>query len=177
MLIAAECEAHEGLHLNSDHLHVEFADGPDAVGPSDLIVTDLHNHGMPLMRYVNGDLGTPSRVRCPCGRGLPKLAKVDGRKLDALRLRDGRLLPGEYIVYVFLPITGIKQYQVVQQELDVLRVRLVPDAGYDASVDERIREGFRKLAGDNVRIEFETVDAIALTASGKRRVTICELPA
>lgn len=177
MLIAAECEAHEGLHLNVDHLHVEFADGPDADGPSDLIVTDLHNFGMPLMRYVNGDLGTPGQARCACGRGLPKLAKVDGRKLDALRLRDGRLLPGEYIVYLFLPITGIKQYQVVQQELDVLRVRLVPDVGYGASTEDAIREGFRKLTGDNVRIEFETVDAIALTASGKRRVTICELPA
>jgi phenylacetate-CoA ligase len=177
MLIAAECEAHEGLHLNIDHLHVEFADGPDAAGPSDLIVTDLHNYGMPLMRYLNGDLGTPGQARCACGRGLPKLAKVDGRKLDALRLRDGRLLPGEYVVYLFLPITGIRQYQVVQQELDVLRVRLVPDVGYGPSTEDDIREGFRKLCGDEVRIEFETVDAIALTASGKRRVTICELPA
>jgi phenylacetate-CoA ligase len=176
MLIAAECEAREGLHLNADHLHVEFADGAHADGPSDLIVTDLHNFGMPMMRYVNGDLGTPGAARCACGRGLPKLAKVDGRKLDALRLGDGRLVPGEYVVYVFLPIAGIKQYQVVQKELDVLRVRLVPDAGYDASVEMQVRESFRKLAGDDVRIEFETVDAIALTASGKRRVVICELP-
>ncbi len=177
MLIAAECEARDGLHLNTDHLHVEFADGPDATGPSDLIVTDLHNDGMPLMRYVNGDLGTPGHKHCACGRGLPKLAKVDGRKLDALRLRDGRLVPGEYIVYVFLPVTGVKQYQVLQRELDALLVRLVPDAGYDAAVHDQIRAGIHKLTGDGVRIEFETVDAIALTASGKRRVTICELAA
>lgn len=177
MLIAAECEARDGLHMNTDHLHVEFAAGPQADEPSDLILTDLHNFGMPLMRYVNGDLGTPGRARCSCGRGLPMLAKIDGRRLDALRLRDGRLLPGEYIVYVFLPVTGVKQYQVVQQTLDTLRVRLVPDVGYDPSVHALIRDGIRKLAGDGVAIEFETVDAIALTASGKRRVTVCELPA
>jgi phenylacetate-CoA ligase len=177
MLIAAECEARDGLHLNTDHLHVEFSDGPDATGPSDLIVTDLHNDGMPLMRYVNGDLGTPGKKHCACGRCLPKLAKVDGRKLDALRLSDGRLVPGEYIVYVFLALTGVKQYQVVQRELDALLVRLVPDAGYDPAVHALIRAGIHKLTGDGVRIEFETVDAIALTASGKRRVTVCELPA
>ena len=182
MLIAAECEARDGLHLNTDHLHVEFAGGPDAtgpdaVGPTDLIVTDLHNYGMPLMRYVNGDLGTPGHGRCACDRGLPKLAKVDGRKLDALRLRDGRLLPGEYIVYMFLPVTGVKQYQVVQRELDALLVRLVPDSGYDPSVQALIRDGIRNLAGDGVHIEFEMTDAIALTASGKRRVTVCELQA
>ncbi len=177
MLIAAECEARDGLHMNIDHLHVEFAAGSQATAPSDLIVTDLHNYGMPLMRYVNGDLGTPGHAHCSCGRGLPKLAKVDGRRLDALRLRDGRLLPGEYIVYVFLPVTGVKQYQVVQKTLDTLLVRLVPDAGYDPSVHTLIRDGIRKLAGDGVAIDFETVDAIALTASGKRRVTLCELPA
>lgn len=180
MLIAAECEAHDGLHINSDHLHVEFHGGTAAAhggGPAELVITDLHNFGMPMMRYLNGDLGTPGGGTCACGRQLPKLAKVDGRKLDALRLQDGRLLPGEYIVYLFLTVNGVKQYQVVQRQLDALLVRLVPDANYDISAHEIIRDGIRKLAGDSVRIEFETVDAIALTSSGKRRVTICELPA
>lgn len=177
MLIAAECEHGGGLHLNTDHLHVEFAAGPDATGPSDLIVTDLHNVGMPLMRYVNGDLGTPGAKACACGRGLPKLAKVDGRKLDALRLRDGRLIPGEYIVYLFLAITGVKQYQVVQREQDALLVRIVADAGYGADVQAQIEVAIRKLAGEDVTIHFETVDHIALTPSGKRRVVVCELPA
>lgn len=179
MLIAAECEHRDGLHINADHLLLEYGAGLDhtaAGGPSELVFTDLHNYGMPLMRYVNGDLGTPGHGRCACGRGLPKLAKVDGRKLDALRTADGRLLPGEYMVYVFLPITGIRQYQVVQKTLDALEVRLVPDVDYDPSVQDRIRAEIGKLVGDGIRIDFTLVDTIALTASGKRRVTICELP-
>ena len=58
-----------------------------------------------------------------------------------------------------------------------LLVRLVPDAGYEPAVHDLIRTGIQKVAGDGVRIEFEIVDAIALTASGKRRVAVCELPA
>ena len=179
MLIAAECEAHAGLHINADHLCVEFHRAPGAPqeGPAELVITDLHNLGMPLMRYANGDLGTPKRGACTCGRGLPLLAKVDGRKLDALRTRDGRLVPGEYIVYVFLAVPGVKQYQVVQCSLDALRVRIVPDAGWGAEGEAAVVAGLRKVTGDAIAVSFEVVDAIALTPSGKRRVTICELPA
>jgi phenylacetate-CoA ligase len=175
MLIAAECEARDGLHINIDHLHVEYA-GPDVDGPRELVITDLSNDGMPLMRYLNGDLGTPGKTTCACGRGLPKLAKVDGRKLDALRTADGRLLPGEYFVHTLMTLGGFSKYQVVQRRIDALVVRLVPEPGYDAHVEDAIRAELRKLVGDSIAIEFEQVDRIALTASGKHRVTLCELP-
>src|SRR5690606_21233357 len=100
MLIAAECEHRTGLHLNADHLKVEFGASLDPTlgnGPSELLITDLHNYGMPLLRYANGDLGTALHGSCGCGRGLPRLASVDGRKLDALRTPDGRFGPGELI--------------------------------------------------------------------------------
>lgn len=175
MLIAAECEARDGLHINIDHLHVEYA-GADVDGPRELVITDLSNDGMPLMRYLNGDLGTPGKTACACGRGLPKLAKVDGRKLDALHTADGRLLPGEYFVYTLMNVRGFSKYQVVQRRIDALVVRLVPEPGYGAHVEDAIRAELRKLVGDSIAIEFEQVDRIALTASGKHRVTLCELP-
>ncbi len=198
MLIAAECEAHDGLHINADHLLVEFGEGlqtnieNDAARsseaghastgsplatPAELIITDLHNVGMPLMRYLNGDLGTPGKTGCSCGRHLPKLAKIDGRKLDALRIADGRLLPGEYFVNALMPFQDVRQYQIVQRQLDTLSIRLVHDDDFDVSAYARIRDDIGGLVGDSVKIEFERVDAIALTSSGKRRVTICELPA
>ncbi len=107
MLIAAECEHRDGLHVNADHLVVELGhgEGVDADGPRELVVSDLHNYGMPLLRYVNGDLATPGHGRCACGRGLPRLASVDPPQLDALRTPDGRFVPGEYVVYAFLHAT------------------------------------------------------------------------
>ncbi len=179
MLIAAECEAHDGLHINIDHLHVEFHHESAAAhgsGPAELVITDLHNRGMPMMRYLNGDLGTPGGSTCTCGRHLPKLAKVDGRKLDALRTADGRVLPGEYFVHTLMNFSTIRHYQIVQRSLDTILMRLVASDAFDAAAEANVRDEIRKLVGDSIAVEFEYRDEIPLTASGKRRVTICELP-
>jgi phenylacetate-CoA ligase len=178
MLIAAECEHRAGLHVNSDHLCVELglpASGATGEGPRDVIVTDLHNYGMPLLRYANGDLATHGGGTCNCGRGLPVLASVDGRKLDALLTPDGRYIPGEYIVYAFLGATDIKRYQVVQKQLDRFEILLVRDDGFDGSAIDLVRHELTKLAGESVVLDFQFVDDIPLTPSGKLRVTISEL--
>ncbi|MBP7599413.1 MAG: phenylacetate--CoA ligase family protein, partial [Pseudoxanthomonas sp.] len=146
-----------------------------ADGPRELVVSDLHNYGMPLLRYVNGDLATPGHGRCACGRGLPRLASVDGRKLDALRTPDGRFVPGEYVVYAFLHATGIRRYQVVQKRLEAFEILVVPDEGFDPGVIERVRGELVKLVGDSVALEFRLTDEIPLTPSGKQRVTVSEL--
>lgn len=176
MLIASECERREGLHLTADHLKVELAASTGAEdGPAELIVTDLHNYGMPMMRYANGDLATASHAQCSCGRGLPLLARVDGRKLDALRTRDGHLVPGEYVVYAFLCAKGIKRYQVVQKRLDALELVIVRDQDFDESVVDLVRNELRKVVGQDMALEVRFADDIALTPSGKHRVTVCEL--
>ena len=174
MLIAAECEHRGGLHVNADHLKVELSGSADT-GPRDVIVTDLHNYGMPLLRYANGDLATAGAGSCACGRGLPLLASVDGRKLDALRTPDGRFVPGEYIVYAFLYATGVKRYQVVQKRLDAFEIRLVRDRDFDHSTVDLVRAELRKVVGDSVSLDFQFVDEIPLTQTGKLRVTISEL--
>lgn len=177
MLIAAECEHRQGLHLNADHLRVELgaAIGAATEGPRDIIVTDLHNYGMPLLRYANGDLATASQARCSCGRGLPLLASVDGRKLDALRTPDGRYVPGEYIVYAFLGATGIRRYQVIQKRLDAFEITLVRDHDFDESVITLVTGELRKVVGDEIALDFRFTDEIPLTATGKQRVTVSEL--
>ena len=179
MLIAAECEHRGGLHINADHLKVELGavngEGQDESEPRDIIVTDLHNYGMPLLRYANGDLASAGARTCACGRGLPLLASVDGRKLDALRTRDGRFVPGEYIVYAFLYATGIKRYQVVQKELDAFEIRIVRDRDFEPSAIDLVRRELLKVVGDSVSLNFEFVDEIPLTQTGKLRVTVSEL--
>ena len=176
MLVAAECTHREGLHLNADHLKVELGDavGPPG-GPREIIASDLHNYGMPLLRYANGDLATPSPHVCSCGRGLPLLARVDGRKLDALRTAGGHFVPGEFIVYMFLNARGIKRYQVVQRSLEKFDVVLVPDADYEPSVLGYLRGEMAKAVGDSVVLDFHLVDDIPLTPTGKHRVTVSEL--
>lgn len=179
MLVAAECGHRDGLHLNADHLKVEFGAPLDPTvgsGPAELLITDLHNYGMPLLRYANGDLGSPLDGACGCGRGLPRLASVDGRKLDALRTPDGRFVPGEFIVYAFLGVGGIKRYQVVQRRLDRLDVILVRDEGFGDHTLVLVRNELARALGPGITCNFIYADAIPLTPTGKLRVTISELP-
>ena len=179
MLIASECERRDGLHMTADHLRVELdalrtTPAGDPVG--EVVVTDLHNYGMPFMRYANGDLATPHDANCPCGRGLPLLRRIDGRKLDTLRTPAGHLLPGEYIVYAFLGIASVRQYQVVQREPAALDIRLVPGEGFGDADIAKIRAEIGKAIGAAMEMRFHLVDEIPPSASGKRRVVLCELP-
>jgi phenylacetate-CoA ligase len=89
MLVAAECEAHAGMHLSEENVIVEVMHGGRPADPGvagDVLVTDLHNYGMPFIRYVNGDVAAMAHDGvCPCGRTLRKLARVEGRRKSTKR--------------------------------------------------------------------------------------------
>lgn len=176
MLMASECERHEGRHVNADHLVLETlgADGmPTASGTSgDLAVTDLHNFGMPMVRYLNGDRATYRGVACSCGRGLPLLASIDGRLLDLIETTDGRHVPGEFFVYAMLDWPDVKQWQVVQTAIDCVQFRLVVPTPWTQERRDKLTAKVQATAGSAMRVEIVEVDTIPTTSSGKRRLTI-----
>ncbi|SFW22127.1 phenylacetate--CoA ligase family protein [Luteibacter sp. UNCMF366Tsu5.1] len=177
MLIASECEQRHGLHVNADHLVVEtLHEGvPTHTGSGEVAVTDLFNYGMPFIRYVNGDMATQATSRCTCGRGLPMLASVDGRKLDAIRTPAGHLLPGEFFPHMLKDVPGLARFQLVQRRLDRLDLSIVRGRDFeDASLDY-IRAEVAKVLGDSAELHCHFVDDIPLTRSGKLRVTVSEL--
>lgn len=185
MLVASEC-GYGGLHVNADHLCVELGRSHAGLAPvgagftprtrQEVIVTDLHNYGMPLVRYANGDLATPREGQCPCGRGLPMLAHVDGRSMDALRSPDGHYV-GEYLEHLVFATPGIRRFQAVQSRLDEIEVRIVRDERFDAASAERIRERMRDTYGGALQLRFVYQDDIPLTPSGKLRVAVSRLTA
>lgn len=177
MLIAAECEQHHGLHVNSDHLVVEVRapHGTSDQQTGDVVITDLFNYGMPFLRYANGDTATMSTERCACGRGLPLLARVDGRVLDAIRTPDGHVLPGEFFPHMLKDVPGLQRFQLVQRRLDRLDLSIVRGAGFDEASLEYIHNEVDKVLGDSVQLHCHFVDDIPLTSSGKLRVTVSEL--
>jgi phenylacetate-CoA ligase len=178
MLIAAECEQHHGMHVNSDHLVVEVRTPHGAARDrqtGDVVITDLFNYGMPFVRYANGDTATVSTEHCACGRGLPLLARVDGRVLDAIRTPEGHVLPGEFFPHMLKDVPGLQRFQLVQRRLDRLDLSIVRGAGFDDASLEYIRSEVDKVLGDSVQLHCHFVDDIPLTRSGKLRVTVSEL--
>jgi phenylacetate-CoA ligase len=179
-LIASECEKHSGLHLNVDHVCVEFlrADGSDADPGEDsnIVVTDLINRGMPLIRYCVEDMGVPSDRTCACGRGLPLMERVTGRQADFLKRPDGSLVAGVSLVERTLTaIPGIEQMQLVQNKIHQISVKLVRGTQFDREAEMALRRELQTVFGEVVAIEIQYVKGLDQTGAGKYRFAICNV--
>jgi phenylacetate-CoA ligase len=175
-LIASECEEHAGLHLNADSVYAEVVPDPalsTAPGGGRLVLTDLLNRAMPLIRYQVGDVAVPKRGACPCGRGLPMLESVTGREADYVLAPDGRLISGISLTDHFATeIRGATQVQLVQDTRTSLRLRIVPDERFDNASRERVTTLARELFGPALRADVELVDRIPQEPSGKYRFCV-----
>jgi phenylacetate-CoA ligase len=171
MSIAGECEFHSGLHVNAENLVVETRDDTRNE-PSEILVTDLHNYGMPFVRYASGDLGRMSQASCPCGRGLPILESIEGRVLDVLRTPDGRTVPGEFFPHLLKEVPEFAEYRVEQRSLDHVVISAVLERPLSERSEALLRHEIAKVLGPAIRWELETVAEIPRLRSGKRRVTV-----
>jgi phenylacetate-CoA ligase len=178
MLLAAECEAHSGLHLSEENVLVEILSAGKAATlgtPGDVVVTDLHNLGMPFIRYANGDIAAMATdPACACRRTLRKLARVEGRRMDTLRDANGDPVPGMLFSSLLQLEAGmLRAFQVVQKlsgaiELKVVRGRDWNEERFTAAA-RRLRSYFKGLP-----VDVTFCDEIPASKSGKRRPIIVE---
>jgi phenylacetate-CoA ligase len=179
-LIACECEVHEGMHLDIEHLYVEFirADGAAAAPGEEgaIVITDLFNKGMPFIRYRIEDVGVPSDRICPCGRGAPLLARVSGRVADYLKRRDGSLVAGVSLVERTLTaIPGIEQLQIVQETREEIVLNVVRAPDFTGKSEAQLLAEFTTVFGPGIRFRIEYVTGIPQERSGKYRFSICRV--
>jgi phenylacetate-CoA ligase len=170
-LMASECERHN-MHINAESVLVEVV-GAGEFGPRTgrLIVTDLENYGMPLVRYEIGDVGSLAHRPCPCGRGLELLDRVSGRVSDFIVGAGGRRIYGEFFSQA-LCIDGLRSFRLVQQGDLSVRLELVGDA---AALERSLGPALAKIQqalGAGVRVDCATVERIEVAPSGKFRSTI-----
>ncbi len=179
-LISCQCPS-GNLHLNCDTLHVEFIRDGQAVGygePGALVVTDLTNYGMPIIRYQVGDVGVPSAMNnCPCGCTYPIMESLEGRVADYVVTPDGNYISGISLTENFaMHLPGIKQMQIVQEELDRLIFRIVAGERFTnrtiVDIDRLAKERF----GGSMRYSIEYVQSIQSESSGKYRFCISKIP-
>jgi phenylacetate-CoA ligase len=182
MLIGMECAAHAGLHLSVENLIVELrvknGAGSRAARPGEegeVVITDLHNFGMPFIRYVTGDVAVRSDDEtCACGRASPRLSSISGRVTDTLRRQDGSRVEGILFNVIFTELAdAVRQFQVVQASDRSITLRLVLDPSFTEAHRSGIRARCRQYLGD-LPLQIEEVQSIAEHANGKRQVVIAE---
>lgn len=178
--IACECEQHAGLHVFPFGNYVEIVDEAGEVVPDgvegDIVVTNLNNYAMPLIRYRIGDRGVMARAGgCACGRSGQILQRVSGRSVDVFLKRDGTHVDGVYFFHMLRSRDWVRQFQIVQADYDRVIFRVAPQGDPRPEELEDIAWETRLVMGEDCRVDFEFVDDIAPSASGKFRFTISEV--
>lgn len=168
--VAAGSECSSGqLHEWPEIGHAELL--PDG----EMVCTGLLNLEMPLIRYRVGDRGHPApegKTQCACGRGLPIMGAVGGRTNDLLLTPDGRQV--FWLNPVFYGLKGVRQSQIVQEQIDMLRVIIAPDPGFTPAMARIIVERLRQRMGE-VRVVVDQVAEVPRTSNGKLRAVVCNL--
>lgn len=179
-LIASECQEHHGLHVNADGVYVEIISNgkPAAKGEAGaVVVTDLVNRAMPLIRYKVGDVAAATSRVCRCGRGLPMLERLQGRESDYVTTEHGELVSGISLTENFaMHVPGVAQLQIVQETITQFVFRIVRDSSFDDDSRGRLRTLVRERFGPNTKYELEFVDEIPQEPSGKYRFCISRVP-
>jgi phenylacetate-CoA ligase len=172
MMIAAECNHHDGLHVASDNVYVEIVkDGRlcEQGETGEIILTDLHNYGMPFIRYKVGDIGLINNNLCNCGRGLPLMEITMGRTLDIIRTPSGTLIPGEFFVYIFKDFSEIISWQVVQTHSDILNVKIKTRKDLTLDKESIIKDVVFRIVGPEIGIDWEINNHVEIDQSRKFR--------
>ena len=183
MLLAAETEAHEGLLVQMENILVEIIvrdengrERPAQPGESgEVIVTDLHNFGMPFIRYANGDLATlgPNKIS-PCGRHHMRLAQVDGRTTETLTDTKGRKVNGLVFNVLFSSLGyTVRKFQAVQHKDKSVTLKVVPSPHWDAAAKQLVHDQAAKYLTD-LPFKLEIVQDIQPSPAGKHHVLVVE---
>lgn len=176
--IAHACPAGR-LHITAEDIIVETIDRegrPTPLGEAgEIVVTHLATRDFPFIRYRTGDVGLLGQDACPCGRGLPVLAEIQGRTTDFVVARDGTIMHGLALIYVIRDVPGVASFKIIQEGLDHTRILLVPGPDFDQGRLAGIEQGMRDRLGKDVRVEIELVDDIPTETSGKFRYVVSRL--
>jgi phenylacetate-CoA ligase len=180
MQIAAQCGTSNTYHIHTLDVIVECLDDdglPVRAGqPGNLILTRLYPGPMPLIRYQVGDVGVlGGERRCDCGRGYDVLESIQGRDTDIIITPSGNRLIVHFFTGIIEHFSEIESFQVIQEEPDIIILRLVPNEGFSQETVTRVLEKLHERGAADLKILVEPVKEIALPPSGKRRFIVSKI--
>lgn len=171
--LALQCPQTDHYHVQSENVLLEIVDEEGKACPpgkmGQVLITTLHNFATPLIRYEVGDMaefGEP----CACGRGLPVIRKIHGRKRNRLQLPSGQsVFPylGEHGETTRQTGVKVHQFQCIQHSLEEVELKLVVERPFTEDEQARVAERMQVHLGHPFRIVFSFPDAIPLGPTGK----------
>jgi phenylacetate-CoA ligase len=175
-LPAADCERHQGLHVNPAAAFFEFLPIKDAAadGLCELVVTDLLNYGMPMIRYRVNDCALLDSEGCSCGRGYSVIKRLVGRTADLFRLANGAVIMGGSLLSraIGQACPNLKKMQIIQETFSDFRFRYVPGEAFAGNDLNALQHKLDEYFGVQLQWKFEKVQDIERAPSGKTRLCV-----
>jgi phenylacetate-CoA ligase len=171
--IAYQCLESQHHHVQDESYILEIlVDGrPAKVGEvGEVVITDLNNFSMPLIRYRIGDMAIAvDQTPCRCGRPHSQIGAISGRTQALISCTNGVWLPGTFFAHFFKDFDfAIQHYQITQNTSEKFTLNLVPKSQFTDEVKNRITDDLKAYTGKEQIIEVSIVDEIPLLKTGKR---------
>jgi phenylacetate-coenzyme A ligase PaaK-like adenylate-forming protein len=188
-ILGVECGCHKGIHIFEDLCIVEVVDEqqnpvPDGRPGRRILMTNLYQKTMPLIRYAISDMVTLSADPCPCGRPFRMITEVHGRVEEVIYLdgiRNGKIpVWPAHLNSLIMPRQEVLEYQVAfrQGRLDmaVVAVPGVNRKDTAALLSRIVGEGVESLGAKRPPIRVRFLDRIERHAGkmGKKPIVVLD---
>jgi phenylacetate-CoA ligase len=133
-----------------------------------IVITDLYNFAMPIIRYDTGD----TAISCGKENGqIRQFKSLQGRQVDVIYdTRGSRITPLVLGAHLW-GLDKLKQYQLIQEDAKKYVFKANDaDGVYSKQVLDKI---VRNILGQDAEIDIQFVDTIPVLASGKFKRTVC----
>jgi phenylacetate-CoA ligase len=152
---------------------------PETLEPTDgegeLVVTNIVGPAFPVIRYRTGDIVTLSQQPCACGRNLSSIKISGGRAVEFVVTKAGKWVVGYSFIYIARSVPGIVKFQVVQDKIGEILIRLAVDNRFPADGIKQVKNKAAQRLGGDDEIQVEIVEDIAPARSGKYRPVISKV--
>ncbi|MET7737584.1 AMP-binding protein [Streptomyces sp. NPDC005402] len=163
--------------IQAENVFVEVLDDrgePCADGEKGrVVVTTLNNRSMPLLRYETSDIA--ALLKRTGELPYPAMSTVAGRRQDLIRTPTGDHVDAYLFSYLFMRFPEIHWFQVVQTEVHALRIKVYAPHGLRQDTVRTLVERIHHHTGHPFRVEFETLDEMPESSTGKFRLCVSEL--
>lgn len=183
--VAGECTEKCGMHVSDDLFIVEIINPETGeVLPEgeagELVITNIKKEGIPLLRYRTKDITYLDNTPCKCGRTTPRIAKIQGRSDDMLKIKGVNVFPSQ-IESALLGTKGIAPYyQIIVKkvgfvdDMEVL-VELNDDSLLEKfseleKLERTVKHKIKTVLGLDIKIKLVEPQTIERTAGKSKRV-------
>lgn len=169
------------FELNSGSYYIEFlkidSDEPaDENEEARIVVTDLFNRAVPIIRYDTGDLGTYNYVEDEIRGKRRVLTKINGRKSDYLYSNQKKRLSPFTVINSMWKYTDVKQFQLIQEDYESVLLNIVyrNDENKDA-IETKLEQEIKQIFGNTTKLTIKRLEKIPIDKSGKRKYIVSKI--